>query len=58
MIGGVASWITMDEAGAGIRTDMATVLERLGHEDVKLKELNLKGSLEAIIERLKDSFCP
>lgn len=48
----------MDEAGAGIRTDMATVLERLGHEDVKLKELNLKGSLEAIIERLKDSFCP
>lgn len=39
-----------------IRADMKQFLERLGHEDVNLKDLNLRGPLEMIIERLAISF--
>ncbi|MCO6055887.1 hypothetical protein NG726_04290 [Pseudomonas sp. MOB-449] len=39
-----------------IRADMTQFLERLRREEVSLRDLGLKGSLEAIIERLAEGF--
>ena len=44
------------ELPARIRKDMVHFIERLGHEEVNLKDLKLKGSLAIIIERLTKSF--
>ncbi|WAT28732.1 hypothetical protein [Pseudomonas sp. GXZC] len=41
---------------SAVSTDMSTFLERLALEEVNLKDLKLKGSLETIIDRLVVGF--
>ncbi|MNR60778.1 hypothetical protein D3C85_1823480 [compost metagenome] len=39
-----------------IRNDMRTFLEHLAKEEINLKDIGLKGSLELYVERLALSF--
>ena len=42
---------------AAIATDMAQFLQRLSAEDINLNDLNMRGTREEIVERLRGSFC-